>query len=201
MLFNNFSEAFLFIQGQGYLIFFIVMVLEGPIVNTAAAFAASFGHFNVFIIFFLAVLGDLTGDIIYFYIGRVSKIAIVERYEKKMGFAKDKIDFVEKNIKKHFFKTMLIIKLMPGFATVGLMLMGATKSGAMKFIGSSLLITIPTCIFFTAFGYYGGKSFDIFFNYLKLGQFVLLGLVIIILVSIVLYKKIGSKIYNGVYKK
>ena len=40
------------------------MIIEGPIITVIGAFLASLGFFNIGIIFFLSLLGDIVGDII-----------------------------------------------------------------------------------------------------------------------------------------
>lgn len=187
-------EILLFIQSNGYLIFFIAMVIEGPVVNTAAAFAASLGYFNICIIFLIAILGDLIGDLIYFFIGRFSRTFILDEYGHHVGLSKKRISYIEKNLHNHFMKTLLFVKLTPFIVGPGLTIIGASKVKLSKFIFSSLIITIPTCIFFTLTGYYFGMAVDKFMKIFNNISIIIIAIILLIVVIPYLYKLIASRI-------
>ncbi len=50
MIPTSFSSALSFALSHGYVLIFLIMIIEGPFITTAAAFAASLGYFNIFII-------------------------------------------------------------------------------------------------------------------------------------------------------
>lgn len=45
------------------------MVVEGPIVTSIAAFAASLGYLDIYMILIISLLGNLIPDILLFFIG------------------------------------------------------------------------------------------------------------------------------------
>ena len=87
MIPDSFSSALAFTISQSYLFIFIVMVIEGPIITTAASFAASLGYFNIGIIFLLSLLGDLVGDGLHYIIGRTARVAFVEKLGISFGIS------------------------------------------------------------------------------------------------------------------
>lgn len=67
--------------GYGYLIIFPLMIIEGHIITVIAEFLASLGYFNVFTIYSLMVLADLTGDTIYYAIQKHDIKEVMKAYE------------------------------------------------------------------------------------------------------------------------
>ena len=201
MIFLNFLQTAEYLQGTSYFIIFLLMVIEGPIVTSAAAFLASLGFFNIFIIFILSLLGDLVGDCLHYTIGRYGGHKLIKKYHKKFSVTKKDLNKTEHNLNKHFGKTMFVIKFTPLFTTPGLILMGSLKIPLKKFIIYSLLITLPRTIFFILTGYYFGIAFDKIMNYYKIGGYIIVIFVIFVIISYLIFKKISSKIAQNIYKK
>ena len=48
-----------YIKTIGYPLMLLIMIVEGPIATLLAAFAASLGFFNIYLVFILSMLGTL----------------------------------------------------------------------------------------------------------------------------------------------
>lgn len=191
---STFSEALSWVIAGGYALIFTGMVVEGPIITAAAAFAAALGYFNFWIIFALAVVGDLVGDFIYYGVGYASRVTFVEKYGHRFGLSKDRMEKLERLIKMHPKKTMVAIKLSPFLPTPGLMMMGAVRMSLEQFSEMAIAVTLPKAIIFTALGYYFGRAYDAIARYIQNGEyFIVIGIVVLIIVYY-LYKKAGSAI-------
>ncbi len=77
----TFSAATQWVLMHGYWVIFLAMLIEGPVVTAAAAFAVALGYFNLWAIFGLSLAGDLVADIIYYAIGYWGRITVVERFQ------------------------------------------------------------------------------------------------------------------------
>src|SRR5437762_2032987 len=108
---SDFSAVFAWTISHGYLLMFIAMLIEGPIVTSAAAFAAALGYFNIPMVFLLSLLGDIVADIIYYAIGYWGRLKIVDRIGPKFGLSKERMGNIEKLLGEHRIKTILAIKL------------------------------------------------------------------------------------------
>ena len=53
---------------------FAAMVLEGPLATVLAAFFASRGLLGISQVFLLALAADLTGDTLYYLLGRMGRV-------------------------------------------------------------------------------------------------------------------------------
>jgi len=198
MGFFTFEEAVNFLKGEGYLLIFILMAIEGPITTTAAAFLSAAGIFNIYFIFILSVFADLFADLVYYFMGRCSNKAVVERYIHKSGKSKMFLEKVETGLNSHLGKTMFAIKMTPFFAVPGLILTGALKIPVGRFAKVSLLITLPRTIFLVLVGFYFGYAVDKILHYFEIGQYIFLFLIIAVVIVYFALKIINSKIQKRV---
>ena len=189
MIPSTFTEAFSFVLSYGYFIIFLIMVVEGPFITTAAAFAASLGHFNIWVIFFLSLIADIVGDFIHYGIGYGARRAILRKYRGQMNQKKGGVLYhFESHLHNHFGKTFTFIKFAPPFTTPGLLLTGAFGVPFKKFLFYSFVITLPRTVFFTVLGFYFGIAVDSVLKYFQLGQYLFLGFVVVIVATYFLFK-------------
>ena len=76
--FTSFNGTLEWVIAGGYMLMFVGMLAEGAIIAAAASFAAALGYFNIWIVFILAMLGDLVADFGLYGVGYFSRIAVVE---------------------------------------------------------------------------------------------------------------------------
>src|SRR3989338_10621048 len=121
----SFSGALQWVIAGGYFLTFLGMFMFGPIIISAAAFAAALGYFNIWLVFAITVFGELAVDLILYAVGYFSRMAAVERCGNFFGLSKEKIDKLEKLINTHPGKMLTAIKLAPILPIPGLMLVGS----------------------------------------------------------------------------
>ena len=143
-LFNLTPELIEKLQAGGYLVMFTMMVIEWPFVTMAAAFLASMGIFNIFVVAILGWLGDTVGDVIFFLVGRFGLSLFTKN--RKID-TEQKANFMEKlNIllEKNFVLSLIAIKFTPYAPMIALPYLGTKKSiSAFRFIFLTALLSIP----------------------------------------------------------
>ena len=180
-----------FIQTHGYFLMFLIMIIDGPIITYVSAFVASLGIFNIYLVFILSVLGNVIGDLIYYFVGKFSRMAFRNRYKKYFDNKK-----LNDHLKNHTGKAIAIIKIIPPLPTPGLILAGAVNVPLRKFLFYSVLISIPYSLFFTMFGFYSGITFNAWLKYFKLESIIILTVVFLIVLWFIfneLPKYLGKK--------
>ena len=90
-----------------YLILFPVTIFEGPIITVIAGFLSSLNTLDLLIAFGVVVLGDLTGDTLYYCIGYWGRESFVARWGKYVGLNIDRVRFMERQFEKRG-KTLLL---------------------------------------------------------------------------------------------
>jgi len=191
MDFTNFQWVLNWVIANGYFIVFISMLIDGPIITAAAAFAAALGYFDIGIIFLISILGDVIADIIYYLIGYWGRLALAERYGRYFGLSNERIHKIEKLFNEHAIKTLIVLKLTPIFSTTGLILVGATKMPWGKYTLISFLMTLPKSVLFLIIGYYFGYSYDTIVKQLHNDIAILLVIVVLLVVIYYLFKKVS----------
>lgn len=170
------AEAISLIQHHGYLVFFLLAIIEGPIVTIIGAFLVSIGYFHLIPLYVLAVLGDLTGDLIHYAIGAQSK----KRFATKgslFGISKDRIIKIENHFGDHGGKTIFFGKISHSLGFAILIAAGLVGMPIGEFLLFNLLGTLPKTLVLMAIGYYFGsayQSIDSYITYIGVGLFFIL---------------------------
>ena len=197
--FTNFQQAASWVITHGYILVFLVMCFEGPIITAAAGFAAALGFFNPWIILILAILGDVVPDAIYYFIGYKGRLASIEKKMSSIGFTKDRADRLENLLRRHFIKTLVGMKFTPVIAPFGYMIIGYMKLSFWKFIYVCSAVTIPKAIVFLLVGYYFGQLYNIN-EYIHNIIILIPSVVALIFVLYFMYKIIANAISKKVGK-
>lgn len=179
----SFSGAFSWIMGHGYALMFIVMLIEGPVITSAAAFGVALGFFDGWAVFLLSILGNLLPDAIYYAIGYWGRKKLVNRYAHYFGSSHGRITHLESLSERHAGKAMMLIKMIPFLATPGLIIVGAVRMPLKKYAWWSVILTVPSSLFFYIVGYYFGTAYNIVSYYLDVGGiFIIVALIIYALI-------------------
>jgi membrane-associated protein len=152
---------------HGYPLMYVAMVFEGPLVLMAASFGASLGYFNIWAVLLLGVLGDITGDLIWFSVGYFGRIAWLRHFGHRFAVPEESARKIERLLEKHPVKTLLAIKLAPVVPVPGLVAVGAAHLAPARFAGIVTLIIIPKAVLFAVLGYFFGYAYGEIAHYLR----------------------------------
>jgi membrane protein DedA with SNARE-associated domain len=197
---TNFAGAFQWVIEHGYILMFVAMLIEGPIVTVAAAFAAALGYFDVFIVFILSFLGDIVADVIYYFIGYFSRLAVIEKFGKFFGLTEKRMHRIEELLNGHSVKTIIALKLTPVLPTPGLMLVGATKMPIKRFVKICSIIILPRTIFLVIMGYYFGAAYEVMANQFEKNYFILIAIIATVAIIYYLFNRLLAYLGRRVEK-
>jgi len=199
LTFTDFHQTVTWVMAHGYPIIFLVMCIEGPFTTAAAGFAAALGFFNPWAILVISILGDIIPDSLYYFLGYISRFAIIEKIGTRMGLTHTRIESLESKLKEHFGKTMVALKLTPFVSTPGFMVVGYLRLSFLRFTGYSASITVPKSIIFLVLGYFFGQLYNIN-QYLHYAE-IFFPIVVVFIVAMSLgYKRLSSMIAKKVEK-
>jgi len=193
------SSLLTFLQGNGYILLFILLIIEGPIITYVAAFAASLGIFNIYHVLILSLLGNLIGDLIVFLIGRLGKKVVIEKYVKSL-IKEERIERIKQYLKDNTGKTIAVIKLTPLLPVPGLILVGASDVPLRKFFFYSSIVTFAYSISMTLLGFYSGIAFNTISKYIQYIEFIIGGAVLLVIGAYFLIKYLSKKILKRLAK-
>jgi len=178
---------------HSYFIIFLGMVIEGPLITTAASFAASFHIFNIWAIFGLSIMGDITGDFLWFGLGYFSRITLIRKFGYFIGISETRMEKLKRFLETHPGKTITAIKLSP-LSMPGLIMTGSSHMSPKKFFSIIVKVILPMSTTFVTIGYFFGGIYNRIAVYVNNIQ-IAVGILVLIGVGIFFfYKKITQKI-------
>jgi membrane-associated protein len=166
------DEAVLLLTKYKYLILFPLAVFEGPIITVIVGFLVKAAIFNPIFALLVIVPGDVTGDSIYYSIGRYSTKSWLYKLANFLGVNEAKIIKTEDRFFKNPHKAIPLSKIMFGVGIAGLYLAGRSKIPYTKFLGICALTSIVQCSIYISIGYFFGYAYEQInstFNYLAIG--------------------------------
>jgi len=192
VMFSDFSQLLAFVQTQGYLIILVLILALGPVAILAAAFAASFGIFNIYLVFALAFFGSSLGDLFWYFVGEFGRESLINKHFGRIMKSKS-MKKVEKLLEKDSFRAMLLIKLVPPLPIPGLIFTGMDELRLKKFLFASLIINFVSSLVFVVLGYYFGVVIGkLFFSPIE----IIVGIFIILVIAFLLHRKFSKRFYR-----
>jgi len=189
---TDFASLVPWVINHGYLLFFIVAVIEGPLVTAAGGVAAALGYYNIYLIILLAVAGDVGGDFFYYSIGALSNKSIKSGRLNFLGITRKRVEYVEKLLHKRTGRAVLIVKLTPVLGPIGLLILGAVKAPFKKLIKVALSVAIPKSAIYALLGFYSAAAYVYLDRTISRGQNALLAVAAIALLIYLLVQKITA---------
>ncbi len=178
------------LQTGGYLVMFTMMVIEWPFVTMAAAFLASIGIFNIFIVAILGWLGDTVGDIIFFLVGRFG-LSLFQKNRKidteQKAYFMEKLNIL---LEKNFILSLIAIKFTPYAPMIALPYLGTRRSiSATKFITFTAILSIPVPLTVALVGFHIESIRRLIANIPEDYQIfaIIIGIVLVLLIVAILF--------------
>jgi membrane protein DedA with SNARE-associated domain len=160
----------LFLISYKYLLLFIAIVIEGPILMIASGFLILTGFFNLVPAFLVILAGDLVGDIIWYYIGYFFAEPFLIKFGKFFKITPEIFEKAKELFHKYHVKILLISKITIGFgmALATLMAAGAVHVPLKKYISLNFLGEIVLVSVLLAIGYFFGQIYSTISGIMKI---------------------------------
>lgn len=178
----------------GYPLMLLIMIVEGPVATLLAAFAASLGFFNVYIVLILSMLGDIIGDIILYSLGYFGGAKTLEKAEKILKIKPELILKIEKLFNDHGKKTIFAVKSTTGLCWITFIAAGSVRMKFKEFILGSFFGGIIWSGFLVIMGYFFGYAFEQINDYIKYAGLIIFAVVAIFYTALTIYKKRQSEL-------
>ncbi|MDH4330586.1 MAG: DedA family protein [Candidatus Moranbacteria bacterium] len=182
-----------FMSTYGYWVILPLMIIEGPVATIIAAMLASVGVFNVFVVFVFSMLGDIIGDILFYWAGHTWGMSFVRKVGKYIGITENLILKMEKYFKRHGGKTIFMVKSTTGLCWATFTAAGIVGMNFYKFLKYSALGGVVWSGFLVSMGYFYGYMYKEISEYIKWSGWLIVTLTILSFVIINLYKKSKSE--------
>jgi membrane protein DedA with SNARE-associated domain len=181
------------IKTIGYPLMLLIMIVEGPIMTILASFAASLGFFNIFVVFFLSITGDIIGDTVLYAIGYFGGNAALWKAEKLLKIKPTIVAKMESLFLKHGKKTILAVKSTTGLCWITFIAAGSVRMNFKDFLSASLLGGILWSGFLVIIGYFFGYAFEKINDYIRFAGLIIFFGALIFFIIVTIYKRHQSK--------
>ncbi len=189
MLGIEYQQILEIITSWGYPLMLLLMIIEGPIVTLGAAFMASLGFFNVFMVLILSILGDVIGDIVLYYIGFFMKKGFLPKNRKFLKSDSEISQVIKNSFKNKGAQIIFFTKATTGLCYITFILAGMAKLDFKKFLFFSILGGIFWSGFIVGLGYYFGWIAEEIERYIEYSGWVIFFFAVLMITFIVIYKK------------
>jgi len=120
----------------GYPIAYPLGIVEGPVLMLISGFLVRLGLLSFLPIYLILVAADLTGDIIWYWVGRSGGRRLIDKYGHFVNLTRENVDYAEKFFHDHQAKILFLSKITMGlgFALATLVAAGAAKVSFKKYM-------------------------------------------------------------------
>lgn len=146
------------IQSYGLLLLFPLAMIEGPIITVIGGWLARAGLLPLGWVYVTAVVADLVGDMILYYLGRSGTRFLPARWLERLGIGPQRLAKLSAHFDQHGGRTIVLTKLTHAFGIAVLPAAGAARMNVPSFLLFNLLATLPKTLFFLAVGYLLGQA-------------------------------------------
>jgi len=185
MQFDSLIPNFLLIlTSYKYLLLFLAIVIEGPILMVASGFLILIGFFEPIPAFLIILAGDLLGDIIWYYIGYFFAEPFLNKYGKFFKLTPEIFEKAKGLFHKYHVKILLISKVTIGFgmSLATLMAAGATHIPLRKYLALNLIGEVILISILLSIGYFFGQLYNSIADTMKI--YFVVGIITVFGVSI-----------------
>lgn len=119
-----------------YPIILPLAVVEGPVVMLLSGILIRAGLFDFWPVYLLLLIGDLIGDVGWYWVGRHGGRRFIEKYGGLVSVTNERIEQVERFFQTHHTRILFISKITMGFgfAIATLMAAGASRIPFRKYL-------------------------------------------------------------------
>ncbi len=160
----------------GYVALLPLSITTGPLVAVLAGIVVSLGSWNWFVAFVMLMLADITGDALYYALGRLGRTDTVSRWWNYLHLSEKKLAPFERKFHEHDWKLLFFAKTQI-IGSVILVAAGVAKMPFGKYILYNIVGSLPKVALFEWVGFYAGNVVvskgSVFFDVLALGSLAL----------------------------
>jgi len=139
---------------------FAIMVVEGPIATVVGAFLAAQSVLTLPTVYAMAVLADLTGDLLLYLLGRFGHQPRILLRGRKGAIRRMRLIALKVRFQRQGLRLLIIGKLTHAAGFLILLAAGAARMPLGRFLAGNLLATLPKAALFLAIGYFEGAAWQ-----------------------------------------
>lgn len=147
----------------GYTIAYPLAIVEGPVVMLLSGFLVRLGLFSFVPLYLVLIAGDLTGDVIWYWVGRRGAEPLIRKYGRFLSLTTDNVEKAKRFFHDHQGKILFISKITMGFgfAIATLVAAGAAKVPFKKYFAINFFGEFIWAGILMGLGYFLGNLYTL----------------------------------------
>jgi len=147
-----------FLGTYGYVAILVGTFLEGETILILGGFAAHLGYLKLPWVIVAAFAGSLSGDLLFFYLGRKHREKIIKIFPSWSA----RIQKAQRYLERYGNTLMLTFRFLYGLRTVIPFALGMTRISATRFFCFNILSAFIWAIIIGSGGYLFGRALELF---------------------------------------
>jgi membrane protein DedA with SNARE-associated domain len=169
-------------------------------VTYAAAFASSLGIFNVYFVFLLSFLGNIVGDSLFYFLGKLGSHKIIFKIAEK--FKKEHhLSNLKKQLERNPGKAITVVKLTPGLPMPGLIMIGSSQISFRIFLKYTTFISAIYSLSFCILGYFSGSAFNSISKFVGYSDYLIGGVIVLTIAIWLLLRRVEKTVSSKLEKE
>jgi membrane protein DedA with SNARE-associated domain len=146
-----------------YAIVYPLAIAEGPVLMLISGFLVRVGFFDFWPVYLLLIAGDMTGDIVWYFVGWHGARPLIERYGWILSISEKNVEKATALFHKHQTKILFISKITMGlgFSVATLIAAGAARIPFKKYLSINLAGQFVWTGFLIGAGYFLGNIYTL----------------------------------------
>ena len=166
---------------------FVLMLMQSmciPIPSEATLLATGFdttkpgASFTYVVAVIAAVAGDVLGACVAWWIGRIGRVDLLDKYGSKVGIRTHHLEVADRWFQRHGEATVFFGKMLPIVRTFIALPAGISKMPFWKFLTYTTLGSIPWVLALTFAGVQAGENWTEIKKYLEYGDYLVAAVII-----------------------
>lgn len=174
------------VQSYGLELVLLLSVVEGPIVTVIGGWLAKAGLLSFWGVYVVCVVGDLVGDVLFYYFGRSGMQVLPQRWLGRIGLGEERIARLTGHFETKGGRTLVVAKWTHALGAAVLPAAGAARMPLPAFLFWNFVATLPKALFFLMIGYSLGQAYASIDNWIWRGSvFVVILATVLLLIRLV----------------
>ena len=146
-----------------YQIAYPLGIIHGPLVMFLSGILVRLGILEFWTIYFVLIGSDLTGDVVWYYVGRHGAATLIEKYGRFLGISRENLEGARGFFHGHQAKILFISKMTAGFgfAPAVLVAAGAAKVSFKRYMLINFFGEFIWAGFLIGMGYFWGHLYTL----------------------------------------
>jgi len=151
------------LRAYGYLIAYPLAIVEGPVVMLLSGFLVRLHVLAFWPIYLVLIAGDLTGDVVWYWVGRRGARRIIEKYGHFLSLTEENVEKAERFFNDHQGKILFLSKITMGFgfAIATLVAAGVAKVPFKKYFAINFVGEFIWAGILMTLGYFLGNLYTL----------------------------------------